>query len=157
MLIRPWFKTWNRGKRSRTSNRNTAIVISVSGSWSSSYRRGKLGIHLQEKRGLGNITHIAFQQRCYLVLNNLCFSQQALVHRESFQPRLRGPNPVSLGIAIRTHSLDEVIRIMTDVPALGLGYVECQSAIASVASHRFGRDGPSAKLLMASMLRCRDK
>jgi hypothetical protein len=153
--MRPWFKTWNRGKRSRTSNRNTAIVISVSGSWSSSYRRGKLRIHLQEERGLKHITHVAFQQRCYLVLNNLCLPQQPLVNRESFQPRFWGSDPVSLGIAIRAHSLDEVIRIMTDVPALGLGYKVCQSAIASVAPHRFGRDGPSAKLLMASMFRCR--
>lgn len=155
--MRPWFKTWNRGKRSRTNNRNTAIVISVSGSWSSSYRRGKLRIRRQEGRGLQHVTYVTFQQRRYLVLNNLRLSQQPLVNRESFQSRFRRPNPVSLGIAIRAHSLDEVIRIVTDVSALGLGYGECQSSSVFVTPHRFGRDGPSAKLLMASMFRCRAK
>lgn len=30
MLIKPWLRTWNRDRRSKTSSRKTVIVISVS-------------------------------------------------------------------------------------------------------------------------------
>ena len=68
------------------------------------------------------MTYVAFQQGRELMLDNFRLAQQALLDSKPLQPRLWGAHPVGLCVAICAHSLDEVIRIVTDVSALGLSY-----------------------------------